>query len=130
MQPQELAASLANGLITTCQHEQSAAQLEWNAHPRFAGVALKHLVRGADTAGQLSCHLVRVEPGCSLALHTHEEQWELHEVVAGEGAGQLAGRVVRYLPGCVTVIPRGSQHEVTAGPQGLVLLAKFFPALL
>lgn len=109
---------------------RDAAELPWNAHPAFAGVALKHLVRGADTQGALSCHLVRVAPGKSLKSHTHDGQWELHEVVAGSGEAGVGEARVAYLPGVSAVIPKGVVHEVTAGDEGLTLFAKFFPALL
>ncbi len=116
--------------ILTPAGARDAAALPWNAHPAFAGVAIKHLVTGADTDGALSCHLVRVAPGMRLASHIHEGQSELHEVVAGSGAAAMGGDSAEYRPGVVAVIPRGLVHEVTAGDEGLWLFAKFFPALL
>lgn len=107
-----------------------AAAIAWTPHPSFAGVRMKHLVRGERTEGRLSCHLVHVAPGCSLDAHTHAGQWELHEVVAGGGQVQVFGRRMDYAPGNVCVIPMGETHEVRAGEEGLWLLAKFFPALL
>lgn len=109
---------------------REAGALPWKAHPVFAGVALKHLVTAADTDGALSCHLVRLEPGATLASHVHDGQWELHEVVAGAGMAGLAAQQIAYEPGVAAVIPRGVVHEVTAGEAGLCLFAKFFPALL
>jgi len=53
-------------------------------HSAFKGVSLKHLVRGEMTGGQISCHLVRVEPGCVLDTHTHPAQIEIHEVIYGD----------------------------------------------
>lgn len=110
--------------------ERATDALCWRPHPAFEGVALKHLVAGADTGGALSCHMVRVQPGCRLAQHVHETQGELHEVVSGSGRAEAAGATLDYAPGVVAVIPSGTPHSVTAGPDGLVLLAKFFPALL
>mgnify|MGYP003607567161 CR=1 FL=1 len=109
---------------------RDAGALPWKAHPVFAGVELKHLVTAADTDGALSCHLVRLKPGATLASHVHEGQWELHEVVAGSGTAGLAAQQIAYQPGVAAVIPRGVAHEVTAGEAGLCLFAKFFPALL
>ena len=109
---------------------RDAEALPWKAHPVFAGVALKHLVTAVDTDGALSCHLVRLDPGATLASHVHAGQWELHEVVAGEGTAGLAEATVAYQPGVAAVIPRGVAHAVTAGEAGLCLFAKFFPALL
>jgi len=116
--------------IHTPAGDKDAAALPWNAHPAFAGVALKHLVAGADTGGALSCHLVRIDPGCRLASHVHAGQWELHEVVGGSGTAGLDGKAADYRPGVMAGIPQGAPHEVTAGDEGLYLFAKFFPALL
>ena len=114
-----------------CQEKETAIRaMEWMAHPAFAGVYLKHLVKGEDTGGRLSCHMVRVEGGRELGLHRHEGQLELHEVISGDGAGFLGDREISYTPGRMTVIPQGVEHKVQAGPDGLVLLAKFVPALL
>ena len=107
-----------------------SATVGWQAHPVFEGVELKHLVTGADTGGALSCHMVRVRPGCELREHVHEGQGELHEVVSGTGRAEVAGTALDYAPGVVAIIERGTRHSVLAGDEGLVLLAKFFPALL
>jgi quercetin dioxygenase-like cupin family protein len=117
-------------LVITPGGDKDPAALPWNNHPAFTGVRLKHLVTGADTNGALSCHLVRIDPGCHLKNHVHEGQWELHEVVAGSGTAQLDGRKADYLPGVVAVVPKGTPHEILAGDEGLCIFAKFFPALL
>lgn len=116
--------------IHTLDASRDAAGLAWKDHPAFAGVRLRHLVTAADTDGALSCHIVRLDPGASLASHVHDGQWELHEVVSGTGAAGLGDRSLDYVPGVSVVIPRGVAHGVTAGEAGLCLLAKFFPALL
>ena len=120
----------AGRAVHTPTDVRDAGALPWQDHPAFAGVRLRHLVTAADTQGQLSCHIVRLSPGASLAGHVHDGQWELHEVVSGAGTARLAGREADYAPGVTAVIPRGTPHAVTAGDQGLCLLAKFFPALL
>lgn len=109
--------------------ELSAENIPWNPHPSFPGVFLKHLVSGQATDGQLSCHLVKVEPGKVLETHVHDQQWELHEVMGGQGKALLDERSVPYAPGTMAVIPRGVKHRVQAGEDGLLLCAKFFPAL-
>jgi len=73
---------------------------------------------------------VNVNPYCALETHIHENQWELHQVVAGEGDCLLNDRRIPYNPGCLTLIPQGARHRVEAGEKGLMLLATFFPALL
>ena len=130
MEPTAIAACMANGTTTYVDRDDAAGEIPWNRHPQFNGVQLKHLVKGGDTEGRLSCHMVRIDPGAILEEHTHENQWELHEVIEGEGKFLLDAKEASYYPGCVGIIPQGTRHKVIAGRSGMVLLAKFFPALL
>lgn len=110
--------------------ETLCGELPWHAHPVFTGVALKHLVTGAQTGGRFSAHLVRLEPGAEIGDHVHDASWELHEVAAGSGRCLLAGRTIDYAPGVAAVLPQNVPHSVRAGQDGLRLLAKFVPALI
>ena len=130
METMEIFACIANSTITHIDRDDDAGQIEWNEHPKFKGVYLKHLVRGLATDGRLSCHLVRIDPNSVLDEHVHENQLELHEVIEGEGSFILADKETAYHPGRMGIIPQGVRHKVIAGKSGLVLLAKFCPALL
>ena len=119
------------GSLATPERDADLGARPWNPHPRFPGVALRHLLTGADTGGALSAHLVRIEAGCCLEAHVHAENLELHEVVRGAGTCALAERTVRYAPGACGLIPAGVPHSVRADAgEDLYLLAKFAPALL
>jgi quercetin dioxygenase-like cupin family protein len=119
------------GHLARPEAETDLNTLPWHAHPRFAGVALRHLVTGAETGGALSAHLVRIEAGCCLESHVHEASLELHEVVRGAGNCDLSGRLVAYAPGVCGLIPAGTRHAVQAAAEGdLYILAKFVPALV
>lgn len=109
---------------------QAVDSLPWHPHTVFQGVSLKHLATASQTAGRASFHIVKIEPGCLLAEHVHNGKMELHEVLSGMGTGQVNGMHISYFPGQITLIPDDTPHQVHAGPEGLVLLAKFFPALL
>ena len=124
------AECIERGMIANVTGDQSTAELLWGAHPTFPGVFLKHLVRGDDTEGRLSCHLVKIEPGKVIGEHLHEGTWELHEVIQGKGRCVLGGRIVNYEPGMTAVIPSDVAHEVKAAHDGLILYATFAPALL
>lgn len=130
MEPKTIFEQLAKGGITFPNRNETIDGLPWNEHPKFRGVFLKHLIGGADTEGKLSCHIVRIDPCCVLQEHVHENQWELHEVIDGDGVLLAYGGKTSYYPGQIAVMPKGTLHEVAAGEGGLVLLAKFFPALL
>ena len=118
------------GKIVYLEHETDAAQLDWNAHPTFQGVSLKHLVTGQATGGKLSCHLVRIQAGCEIGEHVHADKLELHEVLSGQGKGVLVKKEIPYLAGTAVVIPANEPHKVMAGDEDVYLLAKFTPALL
>lgn len=104
--------------------------LIWNNHPIYKGVALKHVIKGESTNNQLSCHIVRINPGCELELHCHPGKTELHEVIKGSGICSIEESIINYKKGIMGFIPADKNHSVKAGDDGLILFAKFFPALL
>ena len=113
-----------------CSHPRLDLSLsEFEPHPTFAGVRLKHAVRAGDTHGAFSSHVVLVDPGCALLAHRHPDQDEQHAVLRGSGRLTLDGAARDYAPGDIAVMPRGREHAVVAGADGLVLLATFSPPL-
>jgi len=125
-----LFSAFDTGCITTLASNTSAETLDWNQHPAFSGVSLKHLITAKDTDGKFSAHLVRLEPKAQIGDHVHETQWELHEVAEGSGHLMLNGRRISYEPGVAAILPENTPHMVQAGEDGLEILAKFIPALL
>ncbi|MDR1702961.1 MAG: hypothetical protein LBR56_09300 [Sporomusaceae bacterium] len=110
--------------------EVEAKKTAYTPHKNFQGVYLKHLVTGALTENTVSCHLVKVEPFCELKMHNHPQQLEIHEVILGSGVYRTTAKEIPYRPGTVEIIPQNTDHQVTAGKDGLYILAKFIPALL
>ena len=104
-------------------------EIEWSKHPVFEGVELKHIVKGSETGGAYSFHLVRIAPNCSIKDHIHDPQLETHEVIAGSGRCINDGNEIAYETGVISVMPAKAHHEVHAGDEGLYLFAKFMPAL-
>ena len=101
----------------------------WSKHPTFDGVELKHIVTSADTDGEFSYHLVRIAPNKSILNHVHEMQLETHEVISGSGTCINNQCEIHYSPGVISIMPEAVPHEVHAGDDGLLLFAKFIPAL-
>lgn len=110
--------------------ECKSAEIEYAPHKTFKGVYLKHLVKGELTENRISCHLVKVEPFCTLETHVHPEQVEIHEVIFGSGECKIAEKQIQYVPGSIGTISQNVKHSVTAGKDGIYILAKFIPALL
>jgi quercetin dioxygenase-like cupin family protein len=118
------------GNVFTMGKEQKINDLQWNPHATFKGVYLKHLIVGKDTDNKLSCHIVKIEPGCILDTHMHDGKIEIHEIVAGSGTMYLDGKEINYVPGQICLIPANVPHKVVAGKEGMYILAKFTPSLL
>lgn len=104
-------------------------ELEWHDHPAFEGVRLKHIVTSAQTNGEFSYHLVRIAPYKKIGSHTHENQTETHEIICGCGVCINEGVELEYSPGVISLMKKGTPHEVSAGEKGLYIFAKFIPAL-
>ena len=130
MEPNATTSVLGNGTLYLADRSEEIEKLPWNPHPKFEGAFIKHLIKGADNDHLASCHLVRVNPGCQLTDHIHEKEWEYHHILEGAGTGYLDGRPMDYKAGVIAVIPKGVHHKVVAGPDGILILATFLPALL
>jgi mannose-6-phosphate isomerase-like protein (cupin superfamily) len=130
MEIKSILANMANGMIHYVNRAEPISTVEWTPHPKFKGVCLKHIIKGKDTNGLFSAHLVRIDPHCCLDTHCHENQLELHKIIEGHGSCQLVENQFEVHLGKMTLIPKGQNHKVQAGEKGLALLAEFFPALL
>jgi quercetin dioxygenase-like cupin family protein len=130
LEPKEIATALGNGTLFFADRKAEIEKLPWIPHPKFEGAFMKHLIMGVDNDNLASCHLVRVNPGCQLTDHIHDNEWEYHHILEGEGTGYLDGRPMAYQPGRIAVIPKGVRHKVIAGREGILILATFLPALL
>ena len=104
--------------------------LVWNEHSVFKGVFLKHIIKGEFTDNRLSCHFVKINPGCEIGIHSHAGKTELHEIISGYGHCIVGKTKFDYRKGIIGFIPADVDHYVIAENEGLFLLAKFFPALL
>lgn len=116
-------------LIIPNKTQQNFESIPWSKHPTFDGVELKHIVTSSDTNGEFSYHLVRIAPNKSILNHIHELQLETHEVIFGDGTCINNQCEILYTPGVISIMPKAVPHEVHAGDDGLLLFAKFIPAL-
>ena len=125
----QLFEAFDNGQLILPGKETDFSLLPWNPHPTFEGVELKHIVTASDTNGAFSYHLVRIAPNKSILNHIHETQLETHEVISGYGKCINHNCAILYAPGVISIMPKAIPHEVHAGKEGLLLFAKFLPAL-
>lgn len=125
-----LPLTISSGRVVSLSKDILTKELDWKQHPEFKGVALRHLICGADTEGQFSAHIVHIKVGCAIGEHTHPGKWEIHEVIGGSGCCLLNTKSVIYEAGSTTIFPPNVKHQVAAETEDLYILAKFIPALL
>ena len=125
----ELFEKFNNGKLILADKAISFESIPWCKHPVFDGVELKHIVTSNETNGEFSYHLVRVASNKSILNHIHEEQLETHEVIYGEGICINNQQKIHYSTGVISIMTKAVSHEVHAGDNGLLLFAKFIPAL-
>lgn len=118
------------GTIITNSTLEETGNVNFVPHKTFKGVSLKLLVGGCKTDNAVSLHLVCIEPHCSLETHEHPQNLETHIVISGNGHVAIGDNSGKYEIGTVGVIPMGMPHKVTAGENGLYILATFSPALI
>lgn len=103
--------------------------VSWDKHPTFANVYTKKIFSGKLCNNNLSAMIVKIEPNYMIGNHIHEGKAELHEIISGDGTGVIGSNNISYKPGVISLIPGDTAHSVIAGESGLILLAKFMPAL-
>lgn len=130
MMKNEIIDSFEKGNLFSVSGIKDICEADWVPHKKFSGVSLKNLIVASESSGEISYHIVRVEPGCELSTHTHENNMEIHEIISGSGTLYLDKTSHEYLPGNICVIPKNVVHKVVAGGEGLYLFAKFMPAIL
>ena len=130
MLSEKISEKFENGIITGLSNDIKTGTIDWYEHNLFKGVYLKHLIKGIDTNSSLSCHLVKVDPGCSIDTHIHNGKLEVHEVIEGSGICIIGEKTIDYSTGTIALIPADIHHKVTAGNEGIYILAKFSPAIL
>lgn len=130
MDKKYMADSFETNMLSFFDRKTQISELNWNKHAKFDGVYIKHLIKGSDTNGTLSCHIVKIEANCTIDEHIHGGKIEVHEVIEGSGTCFLANKLITYSIGSVALMPADVIHKITAGNDGMYILAKFSPALL
>ena len=97
--------------------------MEETAIPGFkGGEGVTHARMFAD--GRNRIMRGRLEPGCSIGLHTHETSSEIMYFLSGTGKVLCDGVWERVTPGTCHYCPRGSSHTlINDGTEDLVTFA-------
>jgi quercetin dioxygenase-like cupin family protein len=130
MDTNDLVKNLMEGKVVCLGRDTCSGDVEWSPHPRFEGVRMKHLVKGADTGGKFSSHIVHIAEGKEICDHTHASQYEYIQILSGTGTARLGDKVIPCTPGVNMVAPDNVDHCLKPEGGDIYLLATFVPALL
>ena len=83
---------------------------ETPAEHMLGGEGTIYLRRFMDDAGKIM--LVRVQPGCSIGMHTHETSSEVCYILSGCAKVLYDGKVLPLEPGVAHYCPKGHSHSV------------------
>ncbi|MEO0562489.1 MAG: cupin domain-containing protein [Chloroflexota bacterium] len=92
-------------------HTAHINDVDWQADPRFPGVAVQVLISKTDTDAASLIH-GRVEPGGEITTHTHETETEVVYVLAGSAAMTMGEDTFPLQAGASLLIPAGIPHSV------------------
>ena len=102
----------------------------YEKHPKDKGVFIKHFFSKADTNGVLNNLEVRIEPGCQISPHRHENSDEFYYVVSGSGMFLINGEWEYVHAGEAMVAPINTEHGVkNHSSEALVLFSTFVPPI-
>jgi quercetin dioxygenase-like cupin family protein len=87
----------------------------------FAGISMQAL-----SGGKVMINRVAIEPGAVVPEHQHPHE-QAGYVLEGVLNLDVGGEVWALTPGDAYVLPGGTPHGATAGPDGCVVLDVFAP---
>jgi quercetin dioxygenase-like cupin family protein len=98
----------------------------YQKHPTEKGVFIKHFFSKEDTNGILNNLEVRIEQGCQISPHRHENSSEFYYVVRGSGMFLVNGEWEYIHAGEAMVAPINIEHGVkNTSSDALILLSTF-----
>lgn len=71
---------------------------------------------------QSTVKIIRVKPGGTLSLQTHEHREEFWHIISGSASVTVGEKMNDAKTGDNFFIPKGSLHRISGGPDGCVFL--------
>ena len=101
---------------------------DYKKHPTEKGVFIKHFFSKEDTNGILNNLEVRVESGCQINPHKHENSAEFCYVVSGNGLFLVNGEWECIRAGEAIMSPINTDHGIKNNSnETLILFSTFSP---
>ena len=108
----------------------NAAEIDWQPHPKLAGIRVKSLIN-SSTFKQASLTLVEVAPGGVIELHSHENGYEMALVLSGAGVLSLPNGELPLAAGRGVNVPPATMHAVkNTGDEAMQILAVHLPPIM
>jgi mannose-6-phosphate isomerase-like protein (cupin superfamily) len=79
------------------------------------------------TGKHLQLGLMSIEPGEDVGIETHPETDQFFRVDGGSGEASIGGKKYALKDGDAIIIPAGSEHNITAGEEGIKLYTIYAP---
>lgn len=109
---------------------QNKIMTDYKKHPTEKGVFMKHFFSKDDTNGALNNLEVRIEPGCEIRPHIHDNSSEFYYVVSGSGMFLINGNWEYFRAGEAIIAPINVEHGIkNHSNETLVLFSTFSPAI-
>lgn len=109
--------------------DQNIIMSGYEKHPSMKGVYLKHFFSG-EIDNRLNNLEVRIEPGCEITSHTHDNSNEFYYVVKGNGLFLIDGKWEYIREGEALLAPKTVEHGLKNNTnETLVLFSTFSPPL-
>lgn len=77
--------------------------------------------------GQVRIMKGRLEPGCSIGLHTHSDNCEIMFITAGSGVAIFDGEEISLKAGDVHYCPKGHEHTLINNGEGMLEFSAAVP---
>ncbi len=102
---------------------------EFAKHPKDEGVYVKHFFSSADN-DRLNNLEVKIQPGCQISPHIHDNSTEFYYVVSGTGEFLVNNQYIQVQKGDALKAPLGQEHgfKNNSGEE-LVLFSTFSPPI-
>lgn len=106
-----------------------SSSIEFDDHPKFAGVKISALVSSKESDVASVCFL-DIEKNTTVPVHTHDPQVDSIYIVSGAGEIYANGQWNPIVAGDYIFVPAGDEHGIKSGDEGLRLFVHHSPPLL
>jgi len=103
-------------------------EMDWNPHPKFAGVDVAYLLTRRDDV-DMTCAIVHWKVGAEIPEHIHEDSDDILYILKGKAKIWIEGYGdIPLKPGSFVRVPKGVLHQPHDVEEDLLAHDTWFPA--